>query len=289
MNHHHTCVRRACRYQANQSSINALWAGGSPPPGVGRACANPALTSLVAWPPYPREAPGTDTAWCFCANHSGGPSTSAGTDSSSGASVATVRGLAVGAGPSWGDCRSEPSVPEQIMVVLGQSNSAVVSFVTLWEPGFGDQADASTPPLPPRAMFSVGSSGVVRNASGVTHMYQSPAPDPGNASDPVNRYWNVTARNYSFHFVKLTNLPEGENISYRVASGATPTVWSDVRTFRAPFGPSFVAAGRSAPGETVVALFGDMGVYAWNSLENLEVDLNNGRLDAVFHIGAWWS
>jgi hypothetical protein len=54
-------------WPSNQSTIDAQWAGGKPPAGIGSACANPALTSLVAWPPYPREAPGTDASFCFCA------------------------------------------------------------------------------------------------------------------------------------------------------------------------------------------------------------------------------
>ena len=224
-------------WPSNQSTIDAQWAGGKPPAGIGSACANPALTSLVAWPPYPREAPGTDASFCFCAKAAKLPK-------------------------AWGDCRSAPSVPEQINVVLGQDNSVVISFVTLWEPGFGADLAGYTAPAAPRAQFATGSdSGPLgKAATGVTHLYRSPSPDPGNASDPVNRYWAVTARNYSFHFVKLTSLPEGGVVRYRVASGAEPAVWSDTVSFKAPFGPTYTVSGRSGPGETVVDLFGDMGV-----------------------------
>ena len=102
--------RDGAMYPANQSTVDAQWSGGAPPLGVGRQCANPAKTSLVAWPPYPREAPGTDTAFCFCAHAAALPK-------------------------KWGDCRSAPSIPEQLNVVAGQDSSVVISFVTLRAPG----------------------------------------------------------------------------------------------------------------------------------------------------------
>jgi hypothetical protein len=256
-------------YPSNQSSINAQWSAGAPPAGVGRLCANPAKTSLVAWPPYPREAPGTDTAFCFCAN-------------------------ATKADPTtwWGDCRSAPSVPEQINVVLGQENSVVVAFVTLWEPLFGADLAKRTTPLPPKAEYSYSAAGQQHNltAVGITHLYQSPQ----NLTDPnANRYWNLSARNYSFHFIKLTDLPEGVAVSYRVSSGAAAdsakgfnaisndsvaaaTSWSERFSFNAPFGSTHQARGRSGPGETIVDLFGDMGVYGWNNMANMETDLQQG-------------
>ena len=248
------------KYASNQSTVDAQWAAGVPPLGAGSQCATQGRTSLVAWPPYPDEAPGTDTSYCFCAH-------------------------AAKQQKTWGYCRSRPSVPEQINVVTGQDHSVVVTFVTLWEPAFSAQLAGGHGPLePPRVEYS--SSGQAnQTATGVTHLYSSPSPDPGNTSDPINRYWDVTARNYSFHFVKLVGLPEGAQITYRVASGTKPTSWSDTFEFKAPFGPTFAAPGR-APGQTIVDLFGDMGVFQWNNLANMQADLEADRLDAIFHVSS---
>ena len=247
------------KYASNQSTVDEQWAAGRPPPGAGSQCATQGRTSLVAWPPYPDEKPGTDTSYCFCANAGKLPK-------------------------AWGYCHSAPSVPEQINVVAGQDHSVVVTFVTLWEPAFSAQLAGGHGALqaPPRVEYSF-TGQASRTVTGATHLYISPSPDPGNASDPINRYWDVTARNYSFHFVKLTGLPEGAQVTYRVASGTKPTTWSDRFAFKAPFGPTFAAAGR-APGETIVDLFGDMGIYRWNNLANMQADLDADRLDAIFHV-----
>ena len=283
MRHHQTRWRLSgftdnTLYPANQSTVDATWAAGAPPAGIGKSCAVPAWSSLVAWPPYPHEAPGTDAAFCYCAD----------------------AGTSKPKSKSWGYCRSAPSVPEQINVVLGQTNSVVVSFVTLWEPGFGEalaqatagaagrQGGEDMAPSPEvqwcRGGGKANATNTVTTATGVTHLYQSPAPDPGNSSDPVNRYWNITARNYSFHFVKLTGLPEGEPVTYRARSSVAGQ-WSDYATFKAPFGPTHETPGRPGPGAISVDLFGDMGVFGWASFGTMEADLDAGRLDAVFHIG----
>ena len=70
-----------------------------------------------------------------------------------------------------------------------------------------------------------------------------------------------------------------------MASGAEPPAWSEVHTFRAPSGPAHSLPGRSAPGETIVDIFGDMGVYGWNCMANMEADLDANRLDAIIHMG----
>ena len=215
----------------------------------------------MAWPPYPTEAPGTDTSYCYCAKAANLPK-------------------------KWGYCRSAPSVPEQINVVAGQGQSVVIAFVTMWEPAFAtDLAGIGlAAPTPPRVKYSINGKNS-RTVTGVTHLYSSPSPDPGNKSDPVNRYWEVTARNYSFHFVKLTDLPEGAAVTYQCASGTEPATWSDSFAFQAPFGSTFTKDGRAGPGETVVDMFGDMGIYNWNNLKNMKDDLAKGHLDAIFHIG----
>ena len=188
-------------------------------------------------------------------------------------------------------------MPEQINVVLGQDNSVVLSFVTLWEPSFEASLAGDADPRPPRAEYSYTTSTTTPadegaltattnlTRSGVTHLYQSPY--DLNRTDSNNRYWNLTARNYSFHFVKLPSLPEGVAVTYRVASGAVggTLVWSEYATFMAPFGASYTRPGRSGPGATIVDAFGDMGVYNWNNMANMEKDLQRGMLDAVFHIG----
>ena len=69
------------------------------------------------------------------------------------------------------------------------------------------------------------------------------------------------------------------------AAAAAVTLWSDNFTFTAPFGAAYKAPHRPAPGHTIVDVFGDMGVYNWNNMANMEQDLQNGMLDAVFHIG----
>jgi hypothetical protein len=241
-------------YNSSQATVDALWSTGTPPAALlpkGNECANPAKTSLVAWPPYPREAPGTDSAWCFCSKP--------------------------GTARAWGDCRSAPSVPEQVNVVLGQDGSVVLSFVTLWEPTFPADLQKHLNPAPPRAQYTITGSTSPRSGTstgtstaatknntsrasasastgndtassnvtivtGVTHLYRS----PHNLTDPSqNRYWNLTGRNYSFHFIKLAGLPEGATVKYKVASGAQPPTWSDEFTFAAPFGHTHTKYVRS--------------------------------------------
>jgi hypothetical protein len=60
------------------------------------------------------------------------------------------------------------------------------------------------------------------------------------------------------HFIRLEGIPPAATVSYQLASGSPSAVWSTPAEFRAPFGPTDVAAKGRRPGETWIALFGDM-------------------------------
>ena len=62
----------------------------------------------------------------------------------------------------------------------------------------------------------------------------------------------------------------------KVKSGSPNAVWSQEFQFRAPY----------SDGVTKIALYGDMGVYTWNNMQNLlEETQQNGTADLILHAG----
>ena len=59
------------------------------------------------------------------------------------------------------------------------------------------------------------------------------------------------------------------------AGGRAAPRESAVFSFRAPY----------SDGATRLGLYGDMGVYNWNCMENLQSDVQAGEIDAIVHAG----
>ena len=78
------------------------------------------------------------------------------------------------------------------------------------------------------------------------------------------------------HFVVFIGLEERTRYFYKVKGECTG--WSPVYSFR-----SLYEGNRAGP--TKFAIFGDMGVYAYNNMGNLERDVDEGRIDAIVHLG----
>jgi hypothetical protein len=78
------------------------------------------------------------------------------------------------------------------------------------------------------------------------------------------------------HFVRLSDLQPRARYEYRVRSGAATSSWSSGYAFRAPY----------SEGETKVALFGDLGVFAGNNMANLwEEAVVNETADVILFAG----
>jgi hypothetical protein len=164
---------------------------------------------------------------------------------------------------SPGICRSAQGVPEQINLQLASASTVVVGFVT-FEVGF--PADS------PTAQFGV-VGGTNKTLTGVSHWYVEKSCRDTNYpnTNPCTK-----GRNYTMSFIKLTGLEHSRKYSYRVKSGAPDGKWSDTFTFRAP---------PPDGGHTRVAVYGDMGVYGYNNMGNLQQDCDEGIIDAIVHMG----
>eukprot|EP00039_Didymoeca_costata_P025917 m.14535 g.14535 ORF g.14535 m.14535 type:complete len:592 (+) comp5124_c0_seq1:123-1898(+) len=155
---------------------------------------------------------------------------------------------------AWGYCTSSSYVPEQVNLQLASPDTVVVSFVT-FEP--------SLPAEAPYAMLSSQQQQDTQVLRGVTHVYVTPAGD----------------RTYYMHFVKFSNLAPLTKYTYSVKSGATTgAVWSKNYTFTSPH-------SSTEQKETSVAIFGDLGIYAWNNFQNMMAQVENDTISAVIHIG----
>ena len=161
-------------------------------------------------------------------------------------------------------CRSARGVPEQINLQLASSTTIVVGFVTF---------ESALPGDPPTAEFGKLAAAPV-SLTGVSHWYME-------KSGPKCNFPNTgpcvqDGRNYTMSFIKFANLEPGASYTYRVKSGASDGAWSDRFTFRAiqPDG-----------GTTRIAVYGDMGVYSFNNMQNLQEDCASGTIDAIVHMG----
>ena len=88
------------------------------------------------------------------------------------------------------------------------------------------------------------------------------------------------------HFVKLAgpdhasspaavNIWPREEYEYRVSAYTNGCAWSSVARFRSLY----------SEGETRLAMFGDLGAYAWSNMGNLRTDAESGLIDAIVHLG----
>ena len=94
---------------------------------------------------------------------------------------------------------------------------------------------------------------------GVTHLHKTHA-----------------GREVYMHFIELTGLKEKGRYHYTVQSGGENATESAEYLLRAPYGS----------GETRIALYGDMGVYSYNNMQNLEKDcVTDESMDLIVHAG----
>ena len=158
---------------------------------------------------------------------------------------------------SWDYCASPAApVPEQINIQhTGTHSIAVVSFVTFSEPSLS-QGSA------PQVRWGSTNSSLDESAQGVTRVYI----ESGNQH-----------RTYYLHFCKITGLRPRSNVYYQVRSAGSD--WSNVMSFRTLY------YGVGDGGVTKIGIFGDMGVYKYNNMANLERDAKAGDIDAVIHLG----
>ena len=167
-------------------------------------------------------------------------------------------------------CVSAHGVAEQINLQIASSNTIVVGFVTF---------EAAMPVEPPIAEFGMAAASpslwaaAATELQGISHWYmeKSNATCTGGAGPCA-----TVGRNYTMSFIKFHSLEHSTQYTYRVKSGGQGAVWSDTFTFRTP-----AADG----GPTKLGIYGDMGVYAWNNMQNLQEDCRNGDIDAIVHMG----
>ena len=157
-------------------------------------------------------------------------------------------------------CQSARGVPEQVNVQVASPDSVVVGFVTF---------EAVAPKQPPTLLLSAvgGTPASTTRHTGVTHVHLTASPQ-----DSLHH-------TYYMHYVLLSNLSSRGRYNYQVHSGGSNVSLSDTFSFRAPY------AGSDGPGgATRIALFGDMGVYSWNNMQNLyeETSLNE-TADLIIH------
>jgi hypothetical protein len=160
---------------------------------------------------------------------------------------------------SWDYCNSpETPVPEQINLQhTGTSDVVVASFVTFNETG-NDRGTMD----PPQVRWGLSPTKLDSAAKGLTRHYVE--------TGPLHRH-------YFMHFVKLSPLNPRTRYYYQVRSAGSE--WSETVDFRSLY------YGTNDGGETRVAIFGDMGVYSYNNMANLDRNREAEFVDAIVHLG----
>jgi len=156
----------------------------------------------------------------------------------------------------WGYCMepATPGTPVQLNVQVVAPTVAIAAWVTF------ESAGAEPHPTARLSKFAD-----MRNAqalSGVTRTY----------TESGSKH-----RMYSMHFVRLTGLAPRTKYYYDVNSG-TGAPSSPVHDFVSLY-------HGSDGGPTKFAIFGDMGVYTYNNMDNLETDTAVGNIDFLIHLG----
>ena len=157
---------------------------------------------------------------------------------------------------NWNYCTSAPGVPEQINLQIAGPHIVVVAFVT-FEP--------AAPTNPPTVRVGRTAGSLTDTVAGVTHVHTTTSKN----------------RTYYMHFVKLSGLEPRARYHYNVRSGGSDTVnttLSDTFSFRAPY-------SSADGGKTVANVWGDMGVFSWNNMENLQRDIDAEAVDLLIHLG----
>ena len=198
----------------------------------------------------------------------GNPAATWDSDMGSGAQAHVIAAYCVGKSSGKLEmCTSGKGVPEQVNVQVASGDSVVLSFVTF---------EDDEPTDPPTAKVTV-AGGAAATLKGVTHKHVTVGCTAGSipgpkGSPPVK----VDCRTYFMHFIKVSAMTPKATYSYTVQSGGKGAMESAKFTFRAPY----------SDGVTKIALYGDMGVYSWNNMQNLYEDVvTNQTADLIIHAG----
>ena len=166
---------------------------------------------------------------------------------------------------TWGYCKVKPHNPDQINLQISQQGSVVINFITFCSyDGLNERClDNNTKPL---VEYRKNSSKFFYNQTGITHFYSTPS---------TNGYMKQPVRHYNMHFIKLDNLDNNQYYEYRVNNGYKEGLWS----------PFYSMKTIDYEQSTKFAVFGDMGVFYWNNMENLEKDFNENLIDFTIQMG----
>lgn len=197
----------------------------------------------------------------------GNPKATWGSDMGSGAQAHVIAAYCVGKSSGQLEmCTSGKGIPEQVNVQVASGSSVVLSFVT-----FEDEE----PTEPPTAKVT-GDNGDEKTIKGVTHKHVTVGCTAGSipgakGAPPTPQECRV----YYMHFIKVSDMTPKATYSYTVQSGGAHATMSKKFSFRAPY----------SEGVTKIALYGDMGVYTWNNMQNLYEDVVvNQTSDLIIHV-----
>lgn len=198
----------------------------------------------------------------YCAQQGkGNPDASWDPDMGTGATAHTVASYCVGKTTNKVQrCSSGKGIPEQVNVQIASGDSVVVNFVTY------ENSDPTSPPV-------VMNTATGKSFNGVTHKHNPCTSGKACTGGPYK------PRTLYMHFVRLSGLTPRSTFEYKVKSGGAGSVWSDTFKFRTPY-------SSADGGPTRIALYGDMGVYSYNNMQNLyEETTVNETADLILHAG----
>eukprot|EP00040_Diaphanoeca_grandis_P044266 m.11825 g.11825 ORF g.11825 m.11825 type:complete len:626 (-) comp9000_c0_seq1:97-1974(-) len=161
--------------------------------------------------------------------------------------------------PTFDYCENPLDYPTQINIQIASPTTVVLSFVTF---------ETVAPDASPIGLVGLDENSLKPSTGdAVTHVYVKAGTNgAGN-------------RTYFMHFVVLPNLAPRTRYFYKVKSGGATCAWSGVYSFRS----GYTAADSGEP--TRVAIFGDMGIYSWNNMINMQQDVATDAIDLVVHMG----
>lgn len=167
--------------------------------------------------------------------------------------------------PKWGYCTVKTHYPDQINLQISSRGSVVVNFITFcsFDGTNSSCIDNNTRPI---IEYRENHSNQTRNVSGVTHYYSTP---------DMDNYINQPIRHYNMHFVRLENLKDNTKYVYRVHNGYDDGLWSKEIVFKTI----------NYNDTTKFAVYGDMGVFKWNNMENLRKDFSDEDIDFTIQMG----
>ena len=165
----------------------------------------------------------------------------------------------------WGYCTVKTHNPDQINLQLSERGSVVINFITFCSTD-GINKSCINNNTYPKVEYKKINDSFFYNKTGITHYY-STSNKILNNKQPV--------RHYNMHFIRIDNLENNQKYLYRVHNGYKNGLWSSLYTMKTIDYES----------DTKFAVFGDMGVFRWNNMANLEKDYNNNIVDFVIQMG----